>query len=82
MGHLALSFLLVDLRDFFRFTVRGVGAKKSSAKDRLTGHFQVFFLAHLSLWLMVSYCDHWMSVVRLPSSVVKNCFKGHLILNY
>ena len=30
----------------------------------------------------VSYCDHWMSVVRRSSSVINNCFKGHLILNY
>ena len=22
------------------------------------------FVGSLSLWLMVSYCDHWMSVVR------------------
>ena len=30
-----------------------------------------FFLAHLSHWLMVSYCDHWMSVVRHLLSVVR-----------
>ena len=30
---------------------------------------------------MVSYCDHLMSVVRRQSSVLNNCFKGHL-LNY
>ena len=34
------------------------------------------FLAHLS------YCDHWMSVVRRVSPVVNNCFKGHFLLNY
>ena len=28
------------------------------------------FLAHLSHWLMVSYCDSWMSVVRRPSSTI------------
>ena len=28
------------------------------------------FLAHLSHWLRVSYCDHWMSVVRPVSCVV------------
>ena len=28
------------------------------------------FLAHLSHWLMVSYCDRWMSVVRHHSCVV------------
>ena len=28
------------------------------------------FLAHLSHWLRVSYCDHWMSVVRSVLSVV------------
>ena len=33
------------------------------------------FLAHLSLWLMVSYCDRWMSVVRRASCVINNCFK-------
>ena len=27
-------------------------------------------LAHLSHWLMVSYCDRWMSVVRRPSSTI------------
>ena len=40
------------------------------------------FVAHLSHWLRVSYCDHWMSVVRRVSSVVNNCFKRHLLLNY
>ena len=40
------------------------------------------FLAHLSLLLRVSYCDHWMSVVRHVSSVVNNCLKRHLLLNY
>ena len=42
---------------------------------------KVFFLAHLSSWLMVSYCDH---VVRhagcvkcLALCVVNNCFKGY-----
>ena len=30
-----------------------------------------FFLAHLSHWLRVSYCDHWMSVVCRPSYVVR-----------
>ena len=38
-------------------------------------------LAHLSHWLMVTYCDHWMSVVCRQSCVLNNCFKGHL-LNY
>ena len=40
------------------------------------------FLAHLSHLLGVSYCDHWMSVVRRVLSVVNNCFKRHLLLNY
>ena len=40
------------------------------------------FLAYLSHWLMVSYCDNWTSVVRRVSSVVNNCFKGHHLLNY
>ena len=42
----------------------------------------LYFLAHLSHWLMVSYCDRWMSVVRRPSCVVNNCFKRLLLLNY
>ena len=29
------------------------------------------FLAHLSHWLMMSYCDHWMSVMCCASSVVR-----------
>ena len=28
-------------------------------------------LAHLSHWLMVSYCDRWMSVVRPVSSIMR-----------
>ena len=40
------------------------------------------FLAHLSHRLMVSYCDRWMSVLSCVSSVLNNCFKGHLLLNY
>ena len=35
----------------------------------------------MSHWLMMSYCDRWMSVVRRQLSVINNCFKGHL-LNY
>ena len=47
-----------------------------------TGKF-FFFLAHLSHWLMVGYCDHFMSVVRraLSSSTVIY-MKGNLLLNY
>ena len=30
----------------------------------------LYFLAHLSHWLMVSYYDRWMPVVRRGSSVV------------
>ena len=47
-----------------------------------TGKF-FFFLAHLSHWLMVGYCDHLMSVVRraLSSSTVIY-IKGNLLLNY
>ena len=33
------------------------------------------FLAHLSHWLMVSYCDGWMSGARRSLSIVSNCFK-------
>ena len=44
--------------------------------------FRCHPFGHLTHWLMVSYCDRWMSVVRLASSVVNNCFKGHLLLNY
>ena len=42
------------------------------------------FLAHLSHWLIISYCDLWISIVRRgrPLCVVNNCFKGHLLLNY
>ena len=29
------------------------------------------FLAHLSLWFMVSYCDRWMYVVRRQSCDVR-----------
>ena len=45
-------------------------------------HNFVALLAHLSHWLMVRYCDRWMSGVRrASSSVVNNCFKCNL-LNY
>ena len=37
----------------------------------------ILLLAHLSHWLMVSYCDGW-----IPSCVVNNCLKGLLLLNY
>ena len=43
---------------------------------------KVVAFVHLSHRPMVSYCDHWMSVVRCASYVVNNCFKGHLLLNY
>ena len=37
-------------------------------------HFRFGILAHLSLWLMVSYCDRWVSGVqhrrRRPSSTI------------
>ena len=29
-------------------------------------------LAHLSHWLMVSYCDHWMCVLCRPSSTISS----------
>ena len=35
------------------------------------GVLTLFFLAHLSHWLRVSYCDHWMSVVCRVSCVVR-----------
>ena len=38
-------------------------------------------LFHLNHWLMVSYCDHWMSVVRCQSCVADNCLKGQLSPN-
>ena len=28
---------------------------------------------------MVSICDYWMSVIHRVSSIVNNCFKGHLL---
>ena len=37
----------------------GVGKMAHSHKAK-----NGIFLAHLSHWLVVSYCDHWMSVVR------------------
>ena len=36
--------------------------------------YQTIFLAHPSHWLKLSYCDDWMSVVRLQWFVVNNCF--------
>ena len=36
--------------------------------DKEMCHF--FFWAHLSPWLMVSYCDRWMSFVRRASSTI------------
>ena len=38
-----------------------------------------YFLSHVRQRLKVSYCDHWMSVVRYAASCHdNNCFKGHL----
>ena len=34
-------------------------------------HTHLLFLANLNHWLRVSYCDHWMSVVRRISCVVR-----------
>ena len=43
-GTMARFFLLVDLRDFFRFRVGGTGKKKKGFEnDQLSGHFQSFF---------------------------------------
>ena len=53
---------------------------KSADPDEMSPYYLGLpFLAHLSHWLMVSYCDHWMSVVHCASSTIAS--KGHL-LNY
>ena len=44
------------------------GKSLISAKISLTG----LFLAHLSHWLMVSYCDRWMPVVRCEACFVRH----------
>ena len=42
----------------------------------------LLFLAHLSHWFMMSYCNRWMSVVHHGLlCVINNCSKWHL-LNY
>ena len=53
---------------------------KSADPDEMSPYYLGLpFLAHLSLWLMVSYCDHKMSVVHCASSTIAS--KG-LLLNY
>ena len=42
--------------------------------------FSFTLLAHLSHWLMMRYCDRWMSVVSRVSSTTASI--GHLLLNY
>ena len=58
------------------------GLKQGHIFKNTPFYISFVLLAHLSQWLMVSYCDRWMSVLRCPPCVVKNCFKGHLLLNY
>ena len=67
------------------YVALGCGAYQVCSNDipRLT----LTFLASRSNLLpnafkLEFYCDHWMSVVRRVSSVVNNCLKRHILLNY
>ena len=46
------------------------GYKGVACKEKGSGKRLVILLAHLSHWLMVSYCDRWMSVIRCAVCVV------------